>query len=296
MNKYTVKKLPKSQVEILAEIPADGFAEFAQRALDEIAKSAEIPGFRKGTAPKEMVKAKIGEQKILDRAAVLAIDDSFPKAAAENNIEPLGYPQISILKLAPGNPFEYKAIAAVYPQTKLPDYKRIAADLEFKAPQVSAEDIKRLQMEKERHARQHWRDDLLEKLVKESELEIPDVLAAGETQKAMEDFKDRVPKMTGMDFAEYLKKIGKTEAQVQEDIAKDSETRIKKFLVLREIIKAEKIEVGDEEISAAIAHSRGEDGEDAGGAENEEQEKAYWRQSLQSEKAFEFLEASSKKS
>jgi len=42
MNKYTVKKLPKSQVEILAEIPADGFAEFVQRALDEIAKSAEL--------------------------------------------------------------------------------------------------------------------------------------------------------------------------------------------------------------------------------------------------------------
>jgi len=53
MNKYTVKKLPKSQVEILAEIPAADFAEFEQRALDEIAKEAEIPGFRKGAAPKE---------------------------------------------------------------------------------------------------------------------------------------------------------------------------------------------------------------------------------------------------
>jgi len=39
-----------------------------------------------------------------------------------------------------------------------------------------------------------------EKLVKESELEIPGILAAGETQKAMEDFKERVPKMTGMDL------------------------------------------------------------------------------------------------
>ncbi len=295
MNKYTVKKLPKSQVEILAEIPADGFAEFAQRALDEIAKSAEIPGFRKGTAPKEMVKAKIGEQKILDRAAVLAIDDSFPRAAAENNIEPLGYPQISILKLAPGNPFEYKAIAAVYPQAKLPDYKKIAAELEFKAPEVSEEDIKRLKMEKERHARRHWREDLLEKLAEDSKMEIPEILVAGEAQKAMEDFKERVPKMTGMDFAGYLKKIGKTEAQAQEDIAKDSETRIKRFLILQEIAKAEKIDVGEEEIAAAIAKSRGENGEDAGDAANEEREKAYWRQELQTEKVFEFLEANSKK-
>jgi len=293
MNKYTVKKLPKSQVEILVEIPAADFAEFVQRALEEIAKNAEIPGFRKGAAPKETVKAKIGEQKILDRAAMLAIDDSFPRAAAENGIEPLGYPQISVLKLAPGNPFEYKAVAAVYPQTKLPDYKKIAADLEFKTPEVSAEDIGRLQMEKERHARRHWRDDLLEKLVKESELEIPDILAAGEAEKSMEDFKKRVGQMTGMEFAEYLKKIGKTETQVREDITKDSESRIKSFLVLQEIIKAEKIEVGDEEIAAAIAKSRGEDAESED--EDEERGKAYWRQSLQAEKAFEFLEGCSKK-
>ncbi len=279
----------------MAEIPAADFAEFEQRALDEIAKEAEIPGFRKGAAPKEMVKAKIGGQKILDRAAMLAIDDSFPKAAAENNIEPLGYPQISILKLAPGNSFEYKALAAVYPQAKLPDYKKIAAGFEFKTPEVSEEDIKRLKMEKERHARRHWRDDLLEKLVKESELEIPGILAAGETQKAMEDFKERVPKMTGMDFAEYLKKIGRTEAQVRDDIAKDSETRIKKFLILQDIAKAEKIEVGEEEIAAAIAKSRDEDGEGAGDAESDEQEKSYWRQELQTEKVFEFLEGLSKK-
>lgn len=295
MNKYTVSKLPKSQVEIIVEISADDFAGFAQKALEDIAKEAEIPGFRKGAAPKEMVKAKIGEQKIMDRAAALAIDDSFPKAAAENNIEPLGYPQISILKLAPGNPFEYKAIAAVYPQAKLPDYKKISAELEFKAPEVSEEDIKRLKMEKERHARRHWREDLLGKLAEDSKMEIPEILVAGEAQKAMEDFKERVPKMTGMDFAEYLKKIGKTEVQVREDIAKDSETRIKRFLILQEIAKAEKIDVGEEEIAAAIAKSRGENGEDAGDAANEEREKAYWRQELQTEKVFEFLEANSKK-
>jgi FKBP-type peptidyl-prolyl cis-trans isomerase (trigger factor) len=150
-------------------------------------------------------------------------------------------------------------------------------------------------MEKERHARRHWREDLLEKLAEDSKMEIPEILVAGEAQKAMEDFKERVPKMTGMDFAGYLKKIGKTEAQVQEDIAKDSETRIKRFLILQEIAKAEKIDVGEEEIAAAIAKSRGENGEDADDAANEEREKAYWRQELQTEKVFEFLEANSKK-
>jgi hypothetical protein len=64
---------------------------------------------------------------------------------------------------------------------------------------------------------------------------------------------------------------------------------------LQEIAKAEKIDVGEEEIAAAIAKSRGENGEDADDAANEEREKAYWRQELQTEKVFEFLEANSKK-
>lgn len=64
---------------------------------------------------------------------------------------------------------------------------------------------------------------------------------------------------------------------------------------MQEIAKAEKIDVGEEEIAAAIAKSRGENGEDADDAANEEREKAYWRQELQTEKVFEFLEANSKK-
>lgn len=295
MNKYTITKLPKSQVEVKVEISAQDLAEFEEKALAEIVKEAEIDGFRKGTAPREMVKNKVGAQKILDRAATLAIEDSFPKAVEENKLEPLGYPQVSLLKLASGNPLEYKATVAVYPQAKLPNYREIAAGFEFKAPEVAEDDIKRLKMEKERHAREHWRRDLLEKLAQKTEIEVPEILVAGETRKAMDDFKKRVPRATGMDFDAYLKKIGKTESQVEEDIAKDSEARIKNFLILQEIAKAEKIAVGEEEIAAATAKIRGGDGETSPNAEDDAQTKNYLRQELQTEKVFQLLEGVFKK-
>jgi len=295
MNKYTITKLPQSRVQIHVEIPAESLAEFRRLALEEIAKEIEIDGFRKGTAPKEMVETRVGTQKILDRAAALAVEDSFPKAVAENNIEPLGYPEVNVLKLAPGNPLEYKAVVAVYPQAKLPDYKNIAAGLEFKPPEVTEEDIKRLKMEKERHEREHWRRDLLEKLAQKSEVEIPEILIQGEARKAMDDFKKRVPQTIGMDFSAYLKKIGKTESQVEEDVAKDSEARIKNFLILQEIAKAEKIVVGEDEIAAAMAKIRGGGGQTAPSAEDDAQAKDYLRQELQTEKVFQLLETSFKK-
>jgi len=295
MNKYTITKLPKSQVEIKVEMPAESLAEFEQKALDEIAKEVDIAGFRKGAAPKEVVKSKVGDQKILDRAAMMAVEDSFPKAAAENKIEPLGYPEVSILKLAQGNALEYKAVVAVYPQVDLPDYKKIAGEAEFKAPELTDEDINRLKMEKERHAREHWRRDLLDSLAQKSAIEIPDVLVQGETQKTIAEFKGRISQMTGMSFEEYLKKTGKTESQIQDEIAKDSEVKIKNFLVLQEIAKQEKIDVNDGEVAAAMAKSREAGQEEVPDNGQEEQLKAYWRQNLQTEKVFELLESDSKK-
>lgn len=295
MNKYTIAKLPKSQIELRAEIVAEDLSKFEEKALEEIAKETEIAGFRKGLAPKEMVKNKVGAQKILDRAAAIAIEDSLPKAVEENKLEPLGYPQVSILKLASGNSLEYKAVMAVYPEIKLPDYRQIVEGLEFNTPEVTEEDIKQLQMEKDREAREQWRRDLLNDLAQKAEFEVPEILVAGETRKAMDDFKQRVLRVIGMDFATYLKKIGKSEEQVEDDIAKDSESRIKNFLILQEIAKLEKIVVGEEEIAAAMAKIHGGDQSAVAGSEDDDQARNYLRQELQTEKVFQLLETNFKK-
>jgi FKBP-type peptidyl-prolyl cis-trans isomerase (trigger factor) len=98
-----------------------------------------------------------------------------------------------------------------------------------------------------------------------------------------------------MSFDDYLKKLGKTEAQLKEEIAKDNEAKIKNYLVLHEVAKTEKIEVADEEINAAMKNNRA-GGEEKLSPEEEKREKEYWRQNLQTEKTFEFLEANFKKS
>lgn len=294
MNKITVNKLPKSRVEIVVEIAPEDFARFEEKALELIARDFEIAGFRKGAAPKDVVKKRAGQEKILDRAAMLAVEASFPEAVGQNSLTPLGYPEVSILKLAPGNPFEYKAVVAVYPQAVLPDYKKIAAGFEIPKIEITEEDIKRLKMEKERHAREHLRQDLLADLAKNTQAEIPDILIEQETQNTLARLKEKTPQVLNMAFEDYLKKLGKTEEQLKNEIARDNEEKIKSYLVLQEIAKNEKIEISDEEIGAAIKKEI-PDGQDRLTAEEEGQAKAYWRQNLQTEKVFEFLEANSNK-
>lgn len=292
MNKVIVTKLPKSKVEVKVEVPAEDLAVFTQKALEEFTKEAQLPGFRPGQAPVEMVKSKIGMSKILDRAAVLAVEGTFPAAVAENKIEPLGYPEIAVLKLAEGNPLEYTATVAVYPQAKLPDYKKIAGNFELKKVELTEEDMKRLKLEKERHMLEHLREDALGAIAKETEAEIPEILVERETDKMIRQLKERTPQTLNMSFEDYLKKLGKTEQELRESMAKDNEVRIKNYLIIQEIAKAEKIEASEADVDEAIKKDGSlEEGE--AGAANQVRE--YYRETIKNEKTFQYLDSLFKK-
>ncbi len=115
----------KSQIELTVELSVEEFAPYISKAAEKIAKDIKIDGFRPGHAPIDMVKKKVGEITILEEAANLAINKTigeiFEKHLGED--QPIGRPDIRITKLAPGNPMEYKIIAAVLPKVELGEYK-----------------------------------------------------------------------------------------------------------------------------------------------------------------------------
>jgi len=122
-----IKKLPKSQIELEGEIPAADFDRAVLRSLREWNEKAEIPGFRSGKIPENILVEKIGMSAILERAAELALGDAYPKILDEQKIDAVGQPAVTITKMARGNALGFKAITAVVPDVALPDdYKTIA--------------------------------------------------------------------------------------------------------------------------------------------------------------------------
>ncbi|MCD6471340.1 trigger factor [bacterium] len=122
---YQIKKISKGTIEILVEIPSEKMDEFNNSALSELAKDVEIPGFRKGKAPLNMVKDKIDKNKVLEKAANLAIQKEYAEIMLKENLAPADYPKVEIKKLALGNPFIFKVIVPLIPKVKLGDYKKI---------------------------------------------------------------------------------------------------------------------------------------------------------------------------
>ena len=124
--KTTIKKLEKSEVEIIGIIEAEEFAKYENKALEHVGERLELPGFRKGKAPVEMVKSNVPEMEILEEMAELALGENYVKVLEENKIDAIGRPQISITKIGKGADLEFKIITAVLPEIKLGDYKKIA--------------------------------------------------------------------------------------------------------------------------------------------------------------------------
>lgn len=112
----TTTKHPKSVVKLTIELTADEFAKHIAGAVQHLAASAKIPGFRPGMAPRDIVEKKVGLGTILEHAAEHAVEDAYPRAVVEQKLKTIGSPKISLEKLAEGNPFIFSAEVAVLPE------------------------------------------------------------------------------------------------------------------------------------------------------------------------------------
>ena len=122
--KYTIKKLPKSQVEIHVSVPEDEFSVFQEKALGQLAEKVHIEGFRAGKAPAGLVKDKIGVGEVNARAAEAAIEKHYKEILEKERLDIIGHPDAKIEKADPS--LEYSITASFFPEVKLPDYKEIA--------------------------------------------------------------------------------------------------------------------------------------------------------------------------
>ncbi len=125
-----IKKLPKSEVEIEGEIEVEIFESYFEKALKKIGENIELPGFRKGKAPKNVLLSNVKEIQILEEMAEMALGEHYPKIIKKEKIEAIGRPEISIIKLARNNPLGFKIKIAVLPKIKLGDYKKIAKKIQ----------------------------------------------------------------------------------------------------------------------------------------------------------------------
>jgi len=150
--KIETKKLPKNILEAKIILGTEEMKPFYSNALQKIADSTTLAGFRPGKAPLYLVKQEIGDYKILEEAVSLAIEKKYEEILKKLEIEIATPPKLEIVplggiphsgkKIALGNELIFKLIFALIPKIKLTNYKKIKIKKE--KPEIKEEEIKKI--------------------------------------------------------------------------------------------------------------------------------------------------------
>ena len=134
-----VENLEKNTAKLTIEVPAEKFEEAVQHSYNKNKGKFNIPGFRKGKAPFNMIKKMYGVGVFYEDAVDEVIDASYPDAAKESGLEIVSRPEISIEQVEKGKSFIYTAKVAVKPEVTLGQYKGV--EVQKTKSDVTEEDI-----------------------------------------------------------------------------------------------------------------------------------------------------------
>lgn len=137
--KTKINSLPKSKIEMIVNLDKKDLLPFKETALNELNKDLKIDGYRVGKAPLLIAENHFSPLKIYEKAASLAIERFYPQIIKEKEIQAIGYPSISITKIVPNQEVEFKAEISIIPNLDLPDYKKIAKDMQKENKDISIE-------------------------------------------------------------------------------------------------------------------------------------------------------------
>jgi len=143
--KTELKKLPKSQIELLITIPAAKWNYYHKHAVECMANHVKIPGFRPGKADAKTIEKNLGLAAIMEEIAEHAVNETYHDALKEHNLVSVGQPKVEIVKLAPENEIIYKAVLSIIPPIALSeDYKKkLAAEgIKLEVPKVEEKELK----------------------------------------------------------------------------------------------------------------------------------------------------------
>ena len=141
LKQITIEKKPGSLVVFTGELPFEDLEKHRASAVAEIAKNIEVDGFRKGHVPENILIQRVGEMALLNEMAERALSRAYPEMVAHHELDVIGYPQISITKLAKGNPLGFTITVAVVPEITLPDYTKIAKEINKEKESKEVTDI-----------------------------------------------------------------------------------------------------------------------------------------------------------
>lgn len=216
-----INRLPNGTIEIKLTIPWSIIDSSYNKQVDKAVAETEIPGFRKGKAPKETVLPKLDKSNLMSQALSEILPRVYSDEVTLHRLKPILYPQIKIDKGKTGEDWEFTAITCEAPEVIVPDYKNEIPKLQPAAGE------NKLQI-------------ILNFLQKNAHVEVPDLLVEEESNHRLAGLAENLTQL-GLDMPKYLqtKKISVETLKAQ--TSQTARTDLQIELILNKIRENEQL-------------------------------------------------------
>jgi FKBP-type peptidyl-prolyl cis-trans isomerase (trigger factor) len=245
-----LNKLPDGTVELTITIPWKRVSESYQKTLTELAKKAEIKGFRKGKAPQKIVEERLGKSAIYERVLKTLVTQVYLEAIKEQKVKPIINPQIKVISIAEGKDWQIQATTCELPKVILGDYrgevKKASAAEKIWVPGKDEKKPKGDQVTQDQHLQK-----IFAALLKSVKVKIPNILIQEEVNRMLSRLIDQTGRL-GLTIEQYLASVSKTNEQLRTEYQTQAEESIRLELILSQIAEKEKIAIKDDEVEKMI--------------------------------------------
>jgi len=125
--KTSLERIENSRVVLTVEAEPDDVEPALERAYRQLVQKIEVPGFRRGKAPRAMLERYLGNEAFLDEAVQHLVPQLYSRALEEQSIDAIAEPEIEVTQ---SDPLIFKATVPVRPTVELGDYHQIRVDPE----------------------------------------------------------------------------------------------------------------------------------------------------------------------
>lgn len=120
-----VEQLEHNMAKLTIEVSAEELEGALQKAYQKQKSRINVPGFRKGKVPRQLIEKMYGPEIFYDDAANALIPEAYSKAYDESGLEIVSQPKIDVTQIEKGKPFIFTAEVATKPEVELGEYKGI---------------------------------------------------------------------------------------------------------------------------------------------------------------------------
>ncbi len=243
MYNYKKETLPKNTTQLTVDVPKTDIKKEEEKAFARLQQKLTIEGFRQGKAPKAIAQKHIHKDDLYQELAQKMISRIYQEILTKENLKPIISPKVDLVKAKENEDWQIKITLAEKPIVTLGDYKKIIKETKEKAQKaniwVPGKDKK---AEKPEEDKNQLLNDILTALLRETKLEISDLVVDEEINHRLTHLVDEIQKI-GLTVENYLKSKNLTMEVLKARFKKETEDTYKLEFVLAEIADKENVKV-----------------------------------------------------